>query len=165
VLEALYEARDQKVARAIGITCHASPTALKSALERHDFDCTQMALNAALARMSDDMKAIPLPAGGFEELALPVAVRKKMGVIAMKVFGQDQITDAAPIEKLLAYALSLPVSLASLGMPKPEFIRRNIELARAFAPMPDAERRRLSDSIAAERKAAMVEFFRDHLDA
>ncbi len=46
-LKVLYEARDQKIARAIGITCHANPAALKSALERHDFDATQMALNAA----------------------------------------------------------------------------------------------------------------------
>src|SRR4051794_1674994 len=48
VLKAVYEARAQKVARAIGITCHADPAALKTALKRHDFDCTQMALNAAL---------------------------------------------------------------------------------------------------------------------
>ena len=90
VLKALYEARDQKVARAIGITCHAAPAALKTALERHDFDCTQMALNAAMARMAEGkggMKATPMAEGGFEELALPVAVRKGMGVIAMKVFG------------------------------------------------------------------------------
>ncbi|APW60827.1 aldo/keto reductase [Paludisphaera borealis] len=168
VLEALYEAREQKIARAIGITCHAAPEALRTALERHDFNCTQMALNAAMARMAEGkggMKATRMPTGGFEELALPVAVRKGMGVIAMKVFGQDQITSAAPIDKLLAYSLSLPVSLASLGMPKPEFIRRNIALARAFTPMPDAERRRLTDSIATERKAALVEFFRDHRDA
>lgn len=168
VLKALYEAREQKVARAIGITCHAAPEALKTALERHDFDCTQMALNAAMARMADGkggMKATPMPAGGFEELALPVAVRKGMGVIAMKVFAQDQIVGAAPIEKLLAYSLSLPVSLASLGMPKPEFIERNIELARAFRPMPEAERRRLTDSIADGRKAALGAFFRDHRDA
>lgn len=168
VLKALYEAREQKVARAIGITCHAAPEALKTALERHDFDCTQMALNAAMARMADGkggMKATPMPAGGFQELALPVAVRKGMGVIAMKVFAQDQIVGAAPIEKLLAYSLSLPVSLASLGMPKPEFIERNIELARAFRPMPEAERRRLTDSIADERKAALGAFFRDHRDA
>src|SRR5215210_8594327 len=38
VLKALYEARDQKITRAIGITCHAAPAALKMALERHDFD-------------------------------------------------------------------------------------------------------------------------------
>ena len=168
VLKALYEARDQKVARAIGITCHAAPAALKAALERHDFDCTQMALNAAMARMVEDqagMKATRMPAGGFEELALPVAVRKRLGVIAMKVFGQDQLVDAAPVEKLLAYALSLPVSLASCGMPKVEFIERNALLARDFRPMPAAERRRLTESIAAERKLSLREFFRDHIDA
>ena len=167
VLKALYEARDQKVTRAIGITCHAAPAALKLALERHDFDCTQMALNAARARMAEGkggMKATLMPEGGFEELALPVAVRKGMGVIAMKVFGQDQIVGAAPIDKLLAYALSLPVSLASLGMPKPEFIEGNIQLARAFTPMPEAERRRLTESIAAERKVALADFFRHHVD-
>jgi uncharacterized protein len=167
VLKALYEARDQKVARAIGITCHAAPAALKTALERHDFDCTQMALNAARARMAEGgggMKATLTPEGGFEELALPVAVRKGMGVIAMKVFGQDQIVGAAPIDKLLAYALSLPVSLASLGMPKPEFIEGNIQLARNFTPMPEAERKRLTESIAAERKVALANFFRNHVD-
>jgi predicted aldo/keto reductase-like oxidoreductase len=168
ILKAMYEARDQKIARAIGITCHASPAALKTALERHDFDCTQMALNAAMARMAEGkggMKATPMAEGGFEELALPVAVRKGMGVIAMKVFAQDQIVGAAPIEKLLAYSLSLPVSLASVGMPKPEFIERNLELARAFTPMSGADRRRLADSIAAERKVSLMEFFRHHQDA
>ncbi len=167
ILKALYEARDQKITRAIGITCHASPTALKSALERHDFDCTQMALNAAMARMSDEpsgLKATLMNKGGFEELALPIAVRKKMGIIAMKVFAQDQIVGAAPIEKLLAYSLSLPISLTSLGMPKLEFIERNIELARAFTPMSEADRHRLTDAITSERKAALVKFFRVHQD-
>jgi uncharacterized protein len=168
VLKALYEARDQKIARAIGITCHAAPAVLKTALERHDFDATQMALNAAMARMAEGqggMKATRMPSGGFEELALPVAVRKRMGVIAMKVFGQDQLVDAAPVEKLLAYALSLPVSLASCGMPKVEFIERNVALVREFRPMAEAERRRLAESIAAERKVSMQEFFRHHADA
>ncbi len=167
VLKALYEARDQKVTRAIGITCHADPEALALALDRHDFDCTQMALNAALARMADQpggMKATPMAAGGFEAKALPIAVRKGMGVIAMKVFGQDQLKDTAPIEKLLQYALSLPISLASCGMPKPEFLEQNATLARQFTPMTELDRRRLSDSITTARKAAMVEFFRDHAD-
>ena len=106
-----------------------------------------------------------MPAGGFEELALPVAVRKRMGVIAMKVFGQDQLVDAAPVEKLLIHAPSLPVSLASCGMPKVEFIERNVALARSFRPMPEAERRRLTESIAAERKVSMRQFFRHHADA
>jgi uncharacterized protein len=165
--EAAVKAKEQKMARFIGITCHAFPDVLKTALERHDFDCTQMALNAAMARMAEGqgpMKATPMAEGGFEELALPVAIRKQMGIIAMKVFAQDQIVGAAPIEKLLAYSLSLPVSLASVGMPKTEFIERNIELARNFTPMPEADRRRLSESIANDRKVSLVEFFRQHLD-
>ncbi len=167
VLQALHEARDQKVVRAIGITSHADPLALKLALERHDFDATQMALNAAMARMDDrpgGMKSTPMSRGGFEELALPVAVRKGMGVIAMKVFGQDQIQGPSP-EQMLTYSLSLPVSLASCGMPRLEFLDKNIEVASAFRPMTDLERRRLVESIAAEAKVGLRDFFRDHRDA
>lgn len=168
VLEALYQFREQKIARAIGITCHASPEALAQALDRHDFDCTQMALNAALARMAETpqgMKATRMPAGGFEELALPIARRKNLGIIAMKVFGQDQLTGAAPIESMLRYSLSLPVSLCSLGMPKPEYIAANVASARAFTPLSDVERRRLSDSLSQTVKAAHRAFYRDHVDA
>ncbi|MCI0423874.1 MAG: aldo/keto reductase [Acidobacteria bacterium] len=168
VLKAMYKARDQKMARFIGITCHAAPLALQTALERHDFDCTQMALNAALARMAEapgGMKATPMKEGGFEALALPVAKRKNLGVIAMKAFGQEQILGTAPIEKLLYYSMSLPVSTVSVGMPKLEHIKQNIELARKFKPLSEAERRQLSTSIAQEHKAAMERFFQDHQDA
>lgn len=167
VLEALHEAREQKTTRAIGITCHANPAALRTALERHDFDCTQMALNAGLARMADapgGMKATPMGDASFERLALPVATRKHIGVIAMKVFGQEQLLGAAPVEKLLSYALSLPVSLASVGMPQLEDIERNVVLARAFTPMSTRQRRQLEESIESGRKLAMHQFFSTHED-
>ena len=165
VLEALYEARAQKITRAIGITCHADPIALQTALEGHDFECTQMALNAGLASMTEAMKLAATGPACFERLALPVAKRKKMGVIAMKVFGQEQLLGAAPPEKLLAYALSLPVSLASVGMPKPELIETNAALARKFSPLSRREQDKLRQSIEAGRKHAMHEFLRDHEDA
>ena len=164
VLEAIYEARDQKITRAIGITCHADPSALKTALERHDFDCTQMALNAGLASMTDKMKIAPAGPTCFEHLALPVAVRKKIGVIAMKVFGQEQLVGTVAGEKLLAYALSLPVSLASVGMPKPQFILANAAHARDFYPLSRREREALTKAIGTERKQALNHFFRDHED-
>ena len=167
VLEALYEAREQKTTRAIGITCHADPVALRTALERHDFDCTQMALNAGLARMADapaGMKATPMGEGSFERLALPVATRKHMGVIAMKVFGQEQLIGAATVEKLLYYALSLPVSVASVGMPHLDHIESNAALARAFTPISTRQRRRLEESIESGHKLAMQQFFSAHED-
>ena len=167
-LEALYEARQQKITRAIGITCHADPATLRAALDRHDFDCTQMALNAGLATMEDrpgGFKATLAGPASFERLALPVAVKKRMGVIAMKVFGQEQLLGAVSVEKLLTYSLSLPVSLASVGMPRLEHIEQNARFAKSFSPMSPRQRRELSESIEAGRRQAMAEFFRDHQDA
>jgi hypothetical protein len=87
-----------------------------------------------------------------------------MGVIAMKVFGQEQLIGAASVEKLLAYALSLPVSLASVGMPRLDHIEGNAALARAFTPMSTRQRRQLEESIESSRKLAMLQFFLDHED-
>jgi predicted aldo/keto reductase-like oxidoreductase len=167
VLEALYQAREQKIARAIGITCHADPAALRAALERHDFDCTQMALNAGLAKMADTpkgMKAAPAGEASFEKLALPVASRKRMGVIAMKVFGQEQLLGAAPLDLLLAYALSLPVSLASVGMPRLEHIDYNASFARSFSPLSRRRREHLQQSIDSSKKLALHDFLTTHRD-
>lgn len=167
VLEALYQARDQKITRAIGITCHADAAALRAALERHDFDCVQMALNAGLASMADlpgGMKATLAPASSFERLALPVARRKGIGIIGMKVFGQEQLLGAAPLEQLLTYVLSLPVSLASVGMPHLEHIEQNARLASSFKPMSARQRRRLAASINARRQIAMIRFLQHHAD-
>jgi hypothetical protein len=111
------------------------------------------------------MKATLMGSSGFEGLALPVATRKRMGVIAMKVFGQEQLIGAATAESLLTYALSLPISLASVGMPQLEHIERNAVLARSFAAMPARERQRLQESIESGRKLAMHQFFRAHEDA
>jgi predicted aldo/keto reductase-like oxidoreductase len=169
VLKVVLKLRDEKVARAIGITCHQDPVALKSALERHDFDCTQMALNAARAGMAsgrgrgysmdiqDEMS--------FEKLALPVAKRKKMGVIAMKVMAQEMLVGKAPVEKLVRYALSLPVTTAVIGMPALEHIDQNIEIARNFKPLSPAEMQDMSRVLATQHKAAIDRFFANHVDA
>lgn len=166
VINVLLKLRDQKVTRAIGVTCHNDPFVLKKALERHDFDCTQMALNAARAGMAS------IPGGmkpnylkeGFESVALPVARKKKMGITAMKIFAQEGLSGKASAEKLIRYALSLPVAAAVLGMPKPEFVDENIKIAKAFKPMPASEMKSFSDEMAQEHKARLDEWFKDHVD-
>jgi uncharacterized protein len=168
VLKVVQQAREQKVARFIGITGHANPAAMQAALERHDFDCVQMALNVARARMQFDDKGphpIPMQDASYEALALPVAVKKKMGIIAMKVFGQDQLLTAAPPEKLLYYALSLPVSLATVGMPKPELVDKNAALARSFAPLGAAEMQSLRAAVGDTQRHQLAQFFSHHRDA
>jgi predicted aldo/keto reductase-like oxidoreductase len=94
-----------------------------------------------------------------------VAKKKNLGIIAMKAFGQEQILGTAPIEKLLYYSMSLPVSTVSVGMPKLEHIEQNIELARKFKPLSEAEKQQLSASIGQEHKLAQERFFQNHIDA
>jgi hypothetical protein len=50
-------------------------------------------------------------------------------------------------------------------MPKPEFFDKNVEVARNFKPMSEADRRSLTESIAAARKVSMATFLQDHADA
>jgi len=167
ILDVLHKLRDQKVTRFIGVTCHNDPSVLKTALERHDFDCVQMALNAALVGMkSGSGKMIPAPEvkTSFETLALPVAVRKKMGIIAMKTQAADALAGQASVEKLLYYALSLPVATASVGMPTLEYIAQNTALARAFRPLPADEMKELSEALSSKNKMALDHYFQHHKD-
>ncbi len=168
VLAVLRKLRDQKVARFIGITSHTDPQVLKTALERHDFDCTQMALNAALVGMKSSPKGM-IPntdmQTSFETVALPVAQRKKMGIIAMKIFGQEALVGAAPANKLLYYSLSLPsVATAVIGMPKLEHIEEDVLLARSFKALPKAELRTLSKDLSAKYKLALDQTLHHHHD-
>jgi predicted aldo/keto reductase-like oxidoreductase len=156
---AAVKAKEQKMTRFIGVTCHAYPDVLAQALERHEFDCTQMALNAALRGQ------VKGATGSFETTALPVALRKKMGITAMKIFAQEALVGQAAPEKLIHYTMSLPVASAVIGMPKMEHIDSNVAAAKAFKPMPADEKKRMSDELSAKNRLALDHYFRNHIDA
>lgn len=173
LIEALYKLRDQKMARFIGVTSHTNPLTLKTALQRHDFDCVQMALNAALqgTRPAGGGEQVLNPEMGtsFEIEALPVAVEKNMGIIGMKTYGQDKLLGSgdglSTVERLLRYTLSLPVAVVSVGMPKLEHIRHNVQMARDFTPMPKEEMKQFSRQMASAYKLALDRKFAQHVDA
>lgn len=172
VLEALYKLRDQKAVRCIGITAHADPAPLAKAIERNDFDCVQFPLNAALSGISLAGFKPPFPgerAYCFETVVLPLALKKNMGVLAMKVFVQGKLLGKGPTkadpETLLRYSLSLPVSAAVLGMSTPEIIAQDAAWVRAFKPMTADEMMDLSARLAPSNKVALDRFFAHHEDA
>src|SRR5499427_1696322 len=127
-LKGLLEAREQKMARFVGMTSHTNGEVLAQAIERHDLDCVQMALNASRN-------------GRFEELALPAANKKNLGIIAMKVTGPEFLVGEgagkADMNSLLRYSMSLPVTTAVVGMPKPEMLAHNVEIAKSFSALTD----------------------------
>jgi len=124
-LKGLLEAKEQKMTRFIGMTSHTEGAVLAQAIERHPLDCTQMALN-------------PTGTGEFEKTALVAANKKGLGVIAMKVYGQEFLigTEGGKMDAdtLLHFAMSLPVTVAVAGMPRVEMLEHNVELARNFTP-------------------------------
>lgn len=152
-LKALYQLREERVARFVGMTSHTDGAVMATAIERHDLDCVQMAMNPARALR-------------FEELALPAATRKRLGVILMKVTGQEQLLGVGKADAgaLLRYAWSLPIATAVCGMPKLEFLEANVAAARSFsAPLPPAEMDRLRRQYAVST-VELGRFFAHHRD-
>ena len=154
VYETVCRLKEQKATRFIGFTSHTDGSAAKRAVERFDFDCCMMQLN-------------PSKAGGFEDLTLPAALNKKMGVVAMKVTAQEKLLGSgsgkAEVQDLLRYTLSLPVAAANVGMPTIEMLKQNIEIAKDFRPLSAPESKQLQDRLAVSR-AGLENFFRQHRD-
>jgi predicted aldo/keto reductase-like oxidoreductase len=126
------------MARFAGMTSHTNGEVMATAIQRHDLDCVQMALNASRN-------------GRFEELALPAANTKNLGVIAMKVTGQEFLvgdgSGKADMNSLLRYSMSLPVTTAVVGMPRPEMLMHNVETTRNFSPLSDQEKEHLRQQL------------------
>jgi aryl-alcohol dehydrogenase-like predicted oxidoreductase len=142
-LKGLMEAKEQKMCRAVGMTSHTSGEVMAQAIQRNDLDCVQMALNASQN-------------GKFEELALPAARAKNLGVIAMKVTGQEFLlkneAGKEDIDSLLLYSMSLPVTSAVVGMPRKEMLDHNIEIARTFHALPESDMERLRQTLQPSRE-------------
>jgi len=166
-LKAMQRAKEQKMTRFIGVTSHQNPQVLRAALTRHDFDSTQMALNVAqigAAAPSDRPGEGMTGASGFESIAMPVAVRKKMGLTAMKIFAQEKLLGQAPPEVLLRYAMSLPVAATTVGMPELAHIDFNLSVAKRFQPLSPQEMKSLPAGVSSKMRASIDRFFADHVD-
>ena len=95
-----------------------------------------MALNAALQGMRSGegkMRINPAMTTSFEKTALPVAVEKGLGIVAMKVFGQEDIIGPIlPGEYSCATPFRCRFPFATVGVPKHEYLHANVKTAREF---------------------------------
>jgi predicted aldo/keto reductase-like oxidoreductase len=83
----------------------------------------------------------------------------------MKIFGQEKLLGAAPIETLIRYTLSLPVAAAVLGMPQLSYVEENTAIAKRFQPLGKEQMRRLSGDLSRQYKVSLDRFFANHVDA
>lgn len=148
VLKALCKLRDEKVTRFIGVTGHESAESMRRAIELFDFDTVLTTFNPTTRRLP------------YQRLVLPLARKKKMGILAMKVMGgglgslaignpikNDDVWyhDAAPRQAeaamLIRYVLGLPISAAVVGMGSLEHLRSNVSAVRDAQPLNKKERK------------------------
>jgi aryl-alcohol dehydrogenase-like predicted oxidoreductase len=170
-MEALLEARDQKIVRYLGITGHYRPDALIEAIHRHPFDTILMAVNAADPHHYS-----------FSEQLLPLAVEKQMGIIGMKVPARGRLLSSwtpPPMEQqkhswegmvlaptsgtldmrqAMYYPLSLPVSTVIIGCDSIAQLEQNVQLAREFTPLNQQQMASLTEKAQPVAKQSL--FFR-----
>ncbi|MDW8028259.1 MAG: aldo/keto reductase [Armatimonadota bacterium] len=138
VLTALRKLRDEKVVRFIGLTGHTTAEGMRKVLELYDdIDTVLMPVNPAQPE--------------FEEQILPIAKRKGIAVLAMKVTGRWVLTNRTDVALLLRYSWSAPISVAVVGMTGLTILETNYRLATSFEPMDEAERKNLQQKLRAMR--------------
>ena len=148
VMRALYKLRDEKVTRFIGVTGHESAEAMIHAIDMYQFDTILTTFNPVPRRKP------------FRELVLPNALKKNMGIIAMKVMGGgegalaignppkkpvtgnwywDEASMQAEATTLIRYVLGLPISCANIGMKSLKELEINIAAIRDMKPLTKKE--------------------------
>lgn len=130
VLEVMQDYKKQGIVKHIGFTGHSSAEGMKRAAELYDFEVMMIAMNHQRPRNDQP----------FEELTVPFAANKGIGVVAMKVVRPRETVEGLGADKLIRYALSLKdISIANIGTDSMEVLKENIELIRNFEPLSQQE--------------------------
>jgi predicted aldo/keto reductase-like oxidoreductase len=145
VLEVLEQFKSEKVIRNIGFSGHASAAGMKRAVELYDFDVMMMALNHQSPEGTED----------FEGLPAPLAMKKEMGVIAMKVIRPRETVNGLAAEDLVRYALTLKdFHMANIGIDSLEVLNANLEIIKNFSPLEEEKMEEL--------RLALQPFYKGH---
>jgi len=128
-IEAFEAAKKAGKARFIGFTGHSNPNVHVAMLKAYDkWDSILMPLHAAdPAYLS------------FQEITLPLAVQRGIGVQAMKIFGNAFLLRVLSVEECLKYALSLPIHCAATGCSSTGQLDDNVRIAQNFKPYTPVE--------------------------
>ena len=146
-LAAFIEARAKGLVRFIGITGHHDPDILKQCLEKFNFDTVLLPINPAEPHFQS-----------FIETVLPLARKKNMGIIAMKVYWRGfatKIPGVSSLEPFLRFALSHPISTAVIGCDNISQLEENVRFAASFKAMPKKEMQLLVEQTAPYARSLM----------
>ena len=101
--KAFLKLRDEGVVKNIGFSYHKWNDASQKSFKEFDVDVVMCPINAARSN-------------GNEDNLIPLAQKRDLGIIAIKVMGQNALIGSVSGDDLLRYALTLPVSVLNVGM-------------------------------------------------
>jgi uncharacterized protein len=101
--KAFLKLRNEGVIKNIGFSFHKWNDASKKCFNEFDADAVLCVINASKYN-------------GNEDNFLPLAAKRNIGVIAIKIMGQNALIGNVTGDDLLRYGLSLPISVANVGM-------------------------------------------------
>jgi len=130
-IEAFVEAKEKGKARYIGVTGHHDPKIIRQCIELFEFDTVLLPMNPA----EPDYKS-------FLTEVVPLANKKGMGIIGMKVYARglvEQVPGYVSMEPYLRFALSQPITNIVIGCDDIRQLEKNVAFARKFTPMSKAE--------------------------
>jgi uncharacterized protein len=140
LIDILLKLKEQGVTRFIGYSGHTQAEAMKLMADKGVFDSMLIAMNHY--RKSND----PQPR---QELAIPAARAKGMGVMLMKVVRPRETVKGLDPKDLVRYALSLKdADGIVLGMESMEVVKSNLDILRNFKPMDEARMKELALQLA-----------------
>ena len=134
-LGGLLEAKKQGLIRHVGATCHQRAARAVSVLATGEIELFMCTVNFVERQIYK-----------FEEIAIPEARKRNIGVIGMKVLGGPvenggaRLTSPENYHAALRYAWSVPgVAVAIVGVRTPDQLRQSLAAARAFRPLSPVE--------------------------
>jgi aryl-alcohol dehydrogenase-like predicted oxidoreductase len=101
--KAILKLKDEGVVKNIGFSFHKWNEASQKSFNEFDVDAILCVINASRYN-------------GNEDNVLPLAAQRDVGVIAIKIMGQNALIGNVSGDDLLRYGLSLPISVANVGM-------------------------------------------------
>lgn len=101
--KAFLKLKNEGVVKNIGFSFHKWNDASQKSFHEFDVDAILCVINASKFN-------------GNEDGLLPLAAKRDVGIIAIKIMGQNTLIGNVSGDDLLRYGLSLPISVANIGM-------------------------------------------------
>ncbi|MGI6366778.1 MAG: aldo/keto reductase [Anaerolineae bacterium] len=133
-LETMLAAREQGIVRNISMSGHTNPQVQIEALKRYPFDTMLVAVS-----LLDHFVY------SHAEEFLPVAAEHQLGVVGMKVFAYNRLTEVAG--DALRYSMGLPLTTVIVGCSTMEQLLFDLDVAEHFEPLRTPERQALLQSV------------------